>query len=77
MIYLENPGEVGFSYIDSIDSHDYEINDTISANENFNAIKHFFKKFPNLRNKPFYISGESYGGIYVPTYFFILFLDSS
>ena len=67
MIYLENPGEVGFSYIDSIDSDDYEINDTISANENFNAIKHFFKKFPNLRNKPFYISGESYGGIYVPT----------
>ena len=67
MIYLENPGEVGFSIINSTDSDDFEFDDSISAEENFYAIKHFFKKFPKLRNNSFYISGESYGGIYVPT----------
>jgi carboxypeptidase C (cathepsin A) len=66
MIYLENPGDVGFSYINSNNSKDFEIDDSISAEENFNALKHFFKKFPKSRNKTFYISGESYGGIYVP-----------
>ena len=66
MIYLESPGNVGFSYIDSDMEYEKQINDDITANDNFNALLDFFKKFPSYKGRDFYISGESYAGIYVP-----------
>lgn len=66
MIYLESPGGVGFSYIDSKLDNELLINDDVTAKDNLNALLSFFKKFPTMKGKDFYISGESYGGIYVP-----------
>ena len=66
MIYLESPGDVGFSYIDSKLEQDLFIDDKIAAEDNLKALINFFEKFPSMKNKDFYISGESYGGIYVP-----------
>ena len=66
MIYLESPGDVGFSYIDSKLDYELYINDDIAAKDNLNALISFFKKFPTMKGKDFYIAGESYGGIYVP-----------
>ena len=37
------------------------------AGDNHNAILEFFKKFAEFRGRPFYVSGESYAGIYIPT----------
>ena len=64
MLYMESPGDVGFSYIDSKLDYELEINDDIAAQDNFNALQDFFKKFPSFKGKDFYISGESYAGIY-------------
>ena len=67
MLYVESPGDVGFSYIDSKYDYDLEINDDIASQDNFNALMDFFQRFPSFKGRDFYISGESYAGIYVPT----------
>ena len=66
MLYIESPGDVGFSYIDSKLDYELEINDDIAAEDNFKALLDFFSKFPTFKGKDFYISGESYAGIYIP-----------
>ena len=67
MLYVESPGDVGFSYIDSKLDYELAINDDIAAKDNLNALLDFFKRFPSFKGRDFYISGESYAGIYVPT----------
>ncbi|BFZ00614.1 hypothetical protein BsWGS_03652 [Bradybaena similaris] len=64
MIYLESPAGVGFSY--SADKN-YSTDDDDVARNNLLALQDFFRKFPEYRRNDFYITGESYGGIYVPT----------
>ena len=64
MIYLEAPPGVGFSY--NLNGK-YDTGDNQTAENNFAALKSFFEKFPHLKNNEFFISGESYGGIYIPT----------
>ncbi|XP_005108565.2 lysosomal protective protein isoform X2 [Aplysia californica] len=64
MIYLEAPAGVGFSYSDD---GNYTTDDDEVAMNNHLALKAFFTKFPEYKSHDFYISGESYGGIYVPT----------
>jgi len=66
VIYLESPAGVGFSYIDSKYDSDWETNDETSAQQNLEAVVDFFRQFPDYKRNDFYISGESYAGIYVP-----------
>lgn len=63
VLYLEAPAGVGFSYDPS---GVYETNDDKTADDNYLAIQAFFRKFPSLRKREFYVTGESYGGVYVP-----------
>ena len=65
IVYLESPGNVGFSYIDSFMPTETYINDAISATENFQALMSFFNKFPSFKKNDFYISGKSYAGVYI------------
>lgn len=64
VLFLEAPAGVGYSYADD---GNYTTNDDQTAKDNYQALQSFFAKFPNRQNNSFYITGESYGGIYVPT----------
>ena len=64
MLYIESPVGVGFSY--STDGS-YSCNDDRTASENMLAVNAFFEKFPEYKSNKFFITGESYAGVYVPT----------
>lgn len=62
---MEAPAGVGFSY-----STDGNVNtsDDQTADDNYRALQDFFtNKFPEFKGKEFYITGESYCGVYIPT----------
>lgn len=66
LIFIESPAGVGFSYSNT--SSDYATNDNITAADSLESLVQFFTvKFPSLATNDFYIWGESYAGIYVPT----------
>ena len=64
MLYIEAPVGVGFSFSDT---DNYKIDDDSAANDNRAAIEAFYTMFPQFKTNKFFITGESYGGIYVPT----------
>lgn len=64
MLYLEAPAGVGYSYSDD---GNYTTDDDVVAHDNYLALKDFFTKFSEFRKNEFFITGESYGGVYVPT----------
>lgn len=64
MLYIEAPAGVGFSYNTN---KNYKFDDDRTANENREAVEQFFAKFPEYKSNKFFITGESYAGIYVPT----------
>ncbi|XP_064639878.1 lysosomal protective protein-like isoform X2 [Lineus longissimus] len=64
VLYIEAPAGVGYSYSED---KNYKTDDDQASKDNYFAIMNFFAKFPEFRKNTFFISGESYGGIYVPT----------
>jgi len=65
MVFFEQPVGVGFSYSENPDV-DYETGDEQAAIDQYEAIKAFFRKFPERKSNDFYITSESYGGHYMP-----------
>ncbi|KAJ0409682.1 hypothetical protein ATCC90586_007471 [Pythium insidiosum] len=62
-VCIESPIGVGFSYNAS---GVYVSDDVKQADELYEALQQFLTKFPWLRSNDFIVSGESYGGVYVP-----------
>lgn len=60
---MESPINVGFSY----GPGDYNQSDATTAAFNLRALQEFFNRFEGVRNNEFYIAGESYAGVYIPT----------
>ena len=65
VVYLEQPAGVGFSYSNSSDG--YNTGDDIAAENNYAFVQKFLLAYPEYKDRPTYLTGESYGGIYVPT----------
>jgi serine carboxypeptidase-like clade 1 len=74
LLFLEAPAGVGFSYADTPSGLIF--NDTVNANDNLAAVKAFFKGFPEFASNEFYLTGESYAGIYVPTTAYAIVQDN-
>ena len=66
VLYLEAPAGVGFSYCVDTKSR-CENTDTSTAEQNHEALVAFLQRFPEYATRPFYLTGESYAGIYLPT----------
>merc|ERR1719399_2662585 len=72
LLVIEAPVGVGYSYCSSmIDAPGKGLcknTDKLTASASRAALVDFFKnKFPELQLKEFFITGESYAGVYIPT----------
>ena len=71
LLVIESPLGVGYSYCSAQeeDGGICENTDKFTASASRAAIVDFFssKKFPELANNDFFITGESYAGVYIPT----------
>eukprot|EP00028_Trichosphaerium_sp_Am-I-7-wt_P003069 CAMPEP_0168516210 /NCGR_PEP_ID=MMETSP0405-20121227/5268_1 /TAXON_ID=498012 /ORGANISM="Trichosphaerium sp, Strain Am-I-7 wt" /LENGTH=457 /DNA_ID=CAMNT_0008535881 /DNA_START=968 /DNA_END=2341 /DNA_ORIENTATION=+ len=65
VIWIESPAGVGFSTVR--DPMDYDANDIKTANDTYTfLLKFIHEEFPEFVGREFWITGESYGGHYVP-----------
>ncbi|KAL6854288.1 hypothetical protein ACP4OV_019191 [Aristida adscensionis] len=65
VIYLDSPAGVGLSYSKNVS--DYQTGDLKTAADSHIFLLKWFQLYPEFLKNPFYIAGESYAGVYVPT----------
>lgn len=65
MIFIDQPAGTGFSYVD--EGYESPGDSFVAASDMHVFLRIFYAVFPHLQTVPFHISGESYGGHYVPT----------
>ncbi|CAI5474759.1 unnamed protein product [Closterium sp. Yama58-4] len=64
LLFIDNPIGTGFSIAESIE--DIPQDQPTVAKHLFYALSTFFDMHPSLRGRPFFVTGESYAGKYVP-----------
>ena len=68
MVYLDQPVGTGFSYGNS-----YLTEMTDGAAEFIEFMKQFYAVHPELKTRQLYLTGESYGGKYLPLFAHAIF----
>ena len=63
LLFIEQPAGVGFS---TAADPEYNWTDVENAKNLLAGVKDFFNTFTELKGREFYISGESYAGIFIP-----------
>ncbi|KAL2571843.1 hypothetical protein AAZV13_17G033100 [Glycine max] len=65
LLFVESPVGVGFFYTNT--SSDFTIlEDNFVAEDTYNFLVNWLQRFPQFKSREFFISGESYGGHYIP-----------
>ncbi|XP_030040166.2 venom serine carboxypeptidase [Manduca sexta] len=64
LIFIDNPVGTGFSF--TKDPKGYCTNEAQVGEQLYSTLTQFFQLFPELRSNKFFVTGESYGGKYVP-----------
>ena len=71
LLIIDQPAPVGFSYCNNdTESHScggLAWTDELTSANAYLALQTFYEKFPCEKSKDLYLTGESYGGIYIPT----------
>ncbi|XP_065311262.1 venom serine carboxypeptidase-like [Dermacentor albipictus] len=65
MLYIDNPAGTGFSFTESEDG--YATNQDDVSRDMLELLQQFFTLFSGYASNDFYMSGESYGGKFVPS----------
>ncbi|KAL1292041.1 hypothetical protein HN51_060504 [Arachis hypogaea] len=65
IIYLDSPAGVGFSYAKNESA--YETGDIRVAHDTHVFLLKWFQLYPEFQHNQFFLAGESFAGIYVPT----------
>ncbi|CAI0561262.1 unnamed protein product [Linum tenue] len=65
VLYVDSPAGVGLSYADDIS--EYVTGDLKTATDSHDFVLKWFELYPEFLSNPFFIAGESYAGVYVPT----------
>ncbi|GJT02854.1 serine carboxypeptidase-like protein 40 [Tanacetum coccineum] len=65
VLFVESPAGVGFSYSNTSSDYD-KCGDASTAADNYVFLLNWLERFPEYKDRDFYISGESYAGHYVP-----------
>ncbi|GLJ45171.1 hypothetical protein SUGI_0950790 [Cryptomeria japonica] len=64
-LFLESPAGVGFSYSNTTSDYRNGTDDN-TARDSYMFLLNWFERFPQYKNREFYIAGESYAGFYIP-----------
>jgi carboxypeptidase C (cathepsin A) len=68
-VFVSQPKGVGFSYCDDVSkASDCANNDVTAAEDAYDFFKAFFEAYPSFADNDFYLTAESYGGIYIPMF---------
>ena len=74
MLYIDSPTGTGFSFTD--DEAGYATNQDDVARDLYSALTQFFAAFEMFQDNAFYVTGESYGGKYVPAISYKLHVEN-
>ena len=75
VLFLESPAGVGFSYSKNA-SENYISGDKATAKDAYIFLINWLQRFPQYKNRDFYITGESYAGHYVPQLAYTIFVNN-
>lgn len=64
MLYIDNPVGAGYSFTDDSDGYSRTVQD--AADNLYEALRQFFILFSTYERNKFVLSGQSYGGKYIP-----------